>query len=265
MKTIDVEQMKQIQLDILADVADFCKKNDIRYFLSGGSMLGAVRHKGFIPWDDDIDINMPRPDYNRFIHEYKNSNYSVLCWENNSAFICSYAKVADTRTKLEENSNFGVNLGINIDIFPVDGLPKKESKIPITVKKMKTLWGLIVCATVQDISKRSRKKKIEIRVMRCFYKIFHLQSYFTGLTIRRAQKYRFDNSSKVAVLVWGYGIKEVISHKTACEYIEVPFEQYNFCIPDNYDEYLTSLYGNYMSLPPEKDRIYKHQARAYWI
>ena len=101
--------------------------------------------------------------------------------------------------------------------------------------------------------------------MRCFYSIFHLQSYFTGLTIRNAQKYRFDNSSKVAVLVWGYGIKEVISYKTACNYIEVPFEQYNFCIPDNYDEYLTNLYGDYMSLPPREERIYKHQARAYWV
>ena len=77
MKTINTEEMKQLQLAIMADVADFCEKNSIRYFLSGGSMLGAVRHHGFIPWDDDIDLNMPRPDYNRFIKEYNSNHFTV--------------------------------------------------------------------------------------------------------------------------------------------------------------------------------------------
>lgn len=264
MKCINIDEMKKIQLEILADVADFCDKNGIRYFLSGGTMLGAVRHKGFIPWDDDIDIQMPRPDYNRFIHEYQHPNFEVCCWDLDKNYICTYAKVSDKRTVLVENGNFGREVGVNIDVFPVDGLPEGEEHIDRTVSKMKVLWGLIVCATVKDITKRSTLKKIEITIMRAVYKLFPLQSYFTGLAIKTAQKYPFDNSDKVATLVWGYGKREVISHSTATQYIKADFEQYKFNIPADYEDYLIHIYGNYMQLPPESERVYKHHANASW-
>lgn len=259
-----MDEMKRLQLDILADVADFCDKNGIRYFLSGGTMLGAVRHKGFIPWDDDIDIQMPRPDYNRFIQEYVHPYYEVCCWDKDKSFLCTYTKVSDSRTIINENSNFGREIGVNIDIFPVDGLPKGEKEIERTVSKMKALWGFVVCATVRDISQRTLIKKTEITLMRGFYKIFPLQSLFTGIAIKNAQKYPFDNSDKVATLVWGYGKREVISHSTASEYIQTEFESYRFNIPRNYEDYLSHIYGDYMKLPPESERVYKHEFEAYW-
>ena len=259
-----MDEMKRLQLDILADVADFCDKNGIRYFLSGGTMLGAVRHKGFIPWDDDIDIQMPRPDYNRFIQEYVHPYYEVCCWDKDKSFLCTYTKVSDSRTIINENSNFGREIGVNIDIFPVDGLPKGEKEIERTVSKMKALWGFVVCATVRDISQRTLIKKTEITLMRAFYKIFPLQSLFTGIAIKNAQKYPFDNSDKVATLVWGYGKREVISHSTASEYIQTEFESYRFNIPRNYEDYLSHIYGDYMKLPPESERVYKHEFEAYW-
>ncbi len=264
MGTIDVVEMKKLQLDILADVAAFCDKHGLRYYLSGGTMLGAVRHQGFIPWDDDIDIQMPRPDYNRFIHEYAHAYYEVCCWDLDHSYLCTYAKVSDSRTVLEENGSFGRQLGVSIDVFPVDGLPKDEKKIDFTVSKMKALWGLVVCATVKDISKRSTVRKIEITLMRWFYRLFPLQSYFTGLTIREAQKIPFDNSEKVATLVWGYGKREVIARTTATEYIKADFESYRFNIPRDYEDYLIHIYGDYWELPPESERVYKHHAEASW-
>ena len=106
MKKIETEEMKKLELDMLIDVAKFCDENDIRYYLSGGTLLGAVRHKGFIPWDDDIDISMPRPDYLKFVSTYNGSSefYQVQSIENNDKYWRTFAKVFDTRTYLKEDA-----------------------------------------------------------------------------------------------------------------------------------------------------------------
>lgn len=264
MKEILVEEMKKIQLNILLDIDKFCEKNNIRYYLCGGSLLGAIRHKGFIPWDDDIDICMPRPDYEKFLSTYMNEYYKLFHWKRNNKCLCTFAKVYDNRTLLTENGDFGESLGVNIDVFPVDGLPKDKRKINSTIKKMKILWGLVVCATVKDISKRTKQKKLEIRLMRMIYRLFPIKHFITGIVISSAQKYSFDNSNKVATLVWGYGNKEIIHHKTASEYIKAEFEGHMLNIPRNYEEYLINIFGDYMKLPPKEERIYKHGAQAFW-
>ncbi len=264
MKKIETEEMKLIQLDILNQVANFCENNNIRYCLYGGSMLGAVRHKGYIPWDDDIDIAMPRPDYERFLNEFVSDNLSIMHWTKENKCLCTYAKVYDNRTSLEENMNFGQEYGVNIDVFPIDGLPQDDKKIKKVVKTNKALWGLAVCGMVRDISRRRLSKKIQITLMRVIYKVIPIRHYVTGLSIRKAQKYAFDNSNKVAVLVWGNGIKEVIFHDTATQYQKVDFEQYKFNIPQNYEDYLVSIYGDYMTPPSEAARKLNHNFTAYW-
>ena len=128
---------KEIQkkaYEILCDIDDFCKENDIKYYLSGGTCLGAVRHKGFIPWDDDIDIMMPRPDYNRFLREYVSKNYIALK-PNQGHFF--FAKVYDPKTEMIES---GVDykkikpIGVSIDIFPLDGMVDDEKEYKRRVK-----------------------------------------------------------------------------------------------------------------------------------
>ena len=100
--------------------------------------------------------------------------------------------------------------------------------------------------------------------MRAFYKVFPLKSFVTGRVIKNAKKYPFDHSDKVATLVWGYGKREVISRSTATDYLKMDFEGRQFNVPKNYDDYLGHVYGDYMKLPPEKDRVYKHYAKAWW-
>ena len=121
MRKITLDESKRIQLDILQSIHDFCIANNLKYSICGGTLIGAVRHKGFIPWDDDIDIFMLREDYNKFIHDYKDLSgiYILHSLENDESYSYPYAKVEDVRTYIEEDVTAG-NIGIAVDVFPVD-------------------------------------------------------------------------------------------------------------------------------------------------
>ena len=158
MKKIDIVEAKKMMLDILKTVAKFCDENNLRYFIFYGTYLGALRHKGYIPWDDDIDIAMPRPDYEKFMEIFHAENLAVWTWRKDNKYLLPFAKVYDTRTEVHENADFGETFGVNIDIFPLDGLPKKQSQIKRRVEYMRFCWGMQVAATIVDYSKRSKKK-----------------------------------------------------------------------------------------------------------
>ena len=123
MRELSIDEIKKIQLGLLVEVDHFCRKNDIKYSLTGGTLLGAVRHKGFIPWDDDIDICMPRPDYDRFVRNFVSSNCRVDAYEKNNKYLVPFAKVSDNNSILIENKKFRYDLGVNIDVFFQDVIP----------------------------------------------------------------------------------------------------------------------------------------------
>ena len=131
-KNINLEELKKIQFDILKKVAAFCEKNKIKYYLGYGTLLGAVRHKGYIPWDDDIDIIMPRPDYLRFIEIFNKSTPSpelkVLSHYIDKNHPYPFIKLINTKTKQVSHSSIKYDMGVCIDIFPLDGLPKSIHK-----------------------------------------------------------------------------------------------------------------------------------------
>ena len=264
MKYISNEEMKSIQISMLKDLHGFCEKNNIDYFLCGGSLLGAVRHKGMIPWDDDIDVAMTRDNYNKFLECYSSQTYKLHKFSKDGNYLLPFAKISHPGTVLNEVTNVGEDIGINIDLFPVDGLPEGDGKAIRFVKQMKNLWGLIVCATVTEWSKRSKLKKFEIVTIKTFYRLFPIQKQIVAFTNKYAQKYSFENAEKAAVVVWGYGLKEIVDKKSFTPTILVPFEDFEVRIPINYDIYLKSLYGNYMQLPPEEQRVRKHGAEVYW-
>ena len=125
MKEISLNELRKIQIDILDKVHNFCIQNNITYFLSSGTLLGAIRHGGYIPWDDDIDLYMPRESYERFINIYKDDSHDtrVITLYNNKEYYYPFAKVEDTNSIVIENVPEKFNIGINIDIFPIDGVP----------------------------------------------------------------------------------------------------------------------------------------------
>ncbi len=127
MRKIEIDEMRQRLLSMAEYLQNICKENGLKMFLSGGTLLGAVRHKGFIPWDDDIDVHMPRPDYDRLIKIFKRKEnigkYKLLSHELNDKYVYTFAKLVDDDTLLIEDDIYsGVDMGLYLDIFPIDGL-----------------------------------------------------------------------------------------------------------------------------------------------
>lgn len=264
MKEITVDEMKEIQLKILIDIADFCEKNNLRYFLCGGTLLGAVRHKGFIPWDDDIDISMPRPDYERLLQTYSHPDYTLFHWQKGGKYLGTFTKAADRRTIIDEKGDFGEEIGVNIDIFPIDGLPGPDKKNRAMIRKFRFLYRIVCSTMAEDLSNRTFFKKIAISAVKGLDHIFPIRNAFTKMVVKGAQKYPFDTAEKVAAVVWGYGEREIVDRDVYSHYIKLDFEGYQFNVPQKYDTYLKMLYGDYMALPPKEQQVYKHGATAYW-
>jgi lipopolysaccharide cholinephosphotransferase len=139
-KITDIKELREIQMGILDDVHRFCEEQGLRYSLSSGTLIGAVRHQGYIPWDDDIDIYMLRSDYERFLKSYhdQNGHYRVLNPKKEDHYYYTFAKVVDQRTKMVEKETEGYEIGVYIDVFPVDYVPDdmKERERIFQLKKL---------------------------------------------------------------------------------------------------------------------------------
>ena len=134
----NLSEIKKIELDILRAFRSFCEKNSLRYFLAYGTLLGAVRHGGFIPWDDDIDVAMPRTDYERFLKEFRDERYEVYDLSKKGYFY-PFAKLCDTTTVLIEEMSVKNSIGVYIDIFPMDGIADNDQSQHSKAKRLMKL------------------------------------------------------------------------------------------------------------------------------
>ncbi len=282
MREISSEELKLIELNILKEVASFCDRNNIRYYICGGTLLGAVRHQGFIPWDDDIDIMMPRPDYISFIKKFNgyNKRYFVKSVENDSSYVYTMAKVYDNRTYLVDNTlreplSYA---GVFIDIFPVDGLPDSVLKQKLFFKEQEFLNIIFHASCMKyKYSHRyidSKDKFSEIKgFIRTVLKFIAI-SMFAFLPAKKiaryinknASKYNYSNSRFIGAIVdchYG-GEKEKMTRDAFEKRQQFTFEKEQFWGTQIYDLYLSNLYGDYMELPPENRRLAHHDFIAYW-
>lgn len=261
MKQLDDKQTKEISLNILKDIASFCDNNNIKYYLTCGTLLGAIRHHGFIPWDDDVDIIMPRGDYERFLNTY-NGKYS-LCKPSSGMFY--YAKVYDPSTvKYEKNLDYKKYkpLGVDIDVFPVDGIVNDEKVIKDKLKKIKALETLLLLSNEPIFYRKNPLKAINRIVPRIIG-----SKNIVAMIEKLAKEYKYDDSEYVIRFRNTRNGNDTAYKKTVLEpACKVSFEGYEFNAPNDYDAWLRLFYGDdYNELPPVDKRRSSHNNKCYRI
>lgn len=263
MKKLTEDEIKQESYAILKVVHAFCVENNIRYYMDYGTLLGAVRHKGFIPWDDDIDICMPRSDYEKFIRMFNVENYYVKSYHNEDKFVLSYAKVSSTRT-VGFYKDYKLDFGLSIDIFPIDGIPesnKDSDKLYKKISKLFFLWFLRI-KEYEIIEKITSKKDF---VKKMIVKIISSKSIAKKLN-KIASSNDFEKSKYAGCVVAPFFKKlEIAEQKSYASGILMDFEDSKFYAPIGYHDVLVSEFGeDYMTPPPEDQRGSAHSTEFYY-
>lgn len=260
MKRIALTEQKKIMVDILDTVVSFCEKKNLRYFLAYGTTIGAVRHKGFIPWDDDIDICMPRPDYEYLLKNFdlSDSPYKTISWYNNQDFEVPFAKVHDTRTIIIEHKYRNINYGVYIDVFPIDGF---QADWQIQVCWL--LRKLLNCKKAALGQGRGIIKDIAICISKILLSLISVRNILLLMNIIGKIK-DYEHSKYVECFYSTTTKKEKYLKSVFDNYTLQYFEGKQYKIPADYDTYLRQQYGDYMKLPPIEKQVSHHDSEAWW-
>lgn len=259
---ITLTEMQTIELDIMNSIHIFCREHNLRYSLAYGTLLGAVRHRGFIPWDDDMDIMMPRPDYEKFINTFTSQRYHVVSLKD-EGYVYPYAKVYDKRTYLHEQLRYRYpDMGVFIDIFPVDGLPDSYSLRKRQYTQQVILYKLHMSMKYYFSSEWSLLKNIQLAFGRMVEFILPVRKVL-GFLERRSLRYSFDNTNEVAILL-GDDVLIPIQKEEFNQPVLLQFNGSEFFSIPTYERYLQKLFGDFMKLPPEDKQKSEHRYSVGW-
>lgn len=271
MKELTTKEIQETSLDILKDVHEFCVRNGIRYTLAYGTMIGAIRHKGFIPWDDDLDIMMPRPDYERFCRTYTSPRYKVVCKENRKDCLIAFGRVCDTEKTCISSFlpwiRSSEGLGVWIDIFPLDAVNGDMESLTATYDTLHRLFDGSKKAR-RSLRPLAREKSLSYNINTLKKRLFGLFSRkpesYTDQIISIASRIPYGSTSYVAQLAMP-GIVAAYDSAQVESFHLTPFEDAEFFIADGYDSMLRKVYGDYMKLPPEDERVPQQDyIHFYW-
>lgn len=265
MRRLSSEEVKRIQIEILDVVSSFCDEHGINYWLDSGTLLGAIRHKGYIPWDDDIDIGMLREDYDKFseLFNANNQKYKFVCVENTKDFYTPFGKVIDTATILYEPDKQGSKLAINIDIFIYDNAPD-DNRI---VRKMYNRRDRLLLVALFSRGAQILPNDSGLRVLAKNLIHFLCKPFSSRKLVLKAvaNSKRFSKFETRRVGNFTAVSRIAVDKHVFDSFIDVEFEGKMYKAPAGYDEWLTDFYGDYMQLPPKDKQVSHHLYEAYLI
>lgn len=245
------ERIQHHSINILREIDRICRANDIPYFITNGTLLGAVRHKGFIPWDDDIDVAMLRPDFNRFVkhaREWLSAPYEFISPETYEKCPGELSKVIDGSTTLIERWSYNQLGGVYVDVWVLDAVSDKRWQRRLHFSSYKVLNRLLYMRNRDPYKRGHGMSSWWPRIVQSLFKNSTLQRWMHKVQTACD----FDKHDKICML--DNGEKSIISKKVIGQRKEYEFESQLFFGPEDYDTYLRALYGEYMELPPENKR-----------
>lgn len=266
-RELNIDEVHAVTLDILKKIDKLTAKLGLPYYMAYGSLIGVVRHQGFIPWDDDLDIMMRRVDYEQFLdycieHEEELYPYRLMSNRNNENYPHMIARLCNVEYPVVVNNEIPCGMGVFVDIYPLDGMGSDLEKLKPVLKRSHKLVDMNFWATRQKFERPKKWYRIPDKFVRYCYSRFRGKTYIQGELKKIGELFPDEESKYIGVITWGTDMMPFEKEYFASSK-RMPFETMDVPVPVEYKKVLEKIYGDYMEMPPMEKRSPQHNYCAY--